>query len=156
MNDLHKNKKFHVGKFTITDKNGILSFVGIVEVTASFTKALFWIYFDQFVGEKKGSVAFDSIALRSFAIALKEISYGTTSSYKKISGGNGPIKEIIVTPLERYVLIQYKHLQTDIQFMLDISSLLALTDEIEKLIDITVESTYKTQQYILNKKRKNR
>jgi len=152
MNDV--TKKFHVGKFSMTDSNGALVVNAKVEKSADFVDAAFWMECRPFAKDEKYiSVAFDAVALRSFANQLKELQYQVIQGVEKYSGGHKMKKSIKVSIIEKYSSFEFNEQNTMLYFRMDTTSLSGFADQLKHLIDTTMDATYKTQQFIEKKKR---
>ena len=146
--------KFHVGKFSVTDKSGALIVTAKVETSKEYTDGIFWLECRPFSKEEKYiSVAFDAVSLRAFAYGLKELQYQSINEVEKHSGGNKMIKSLTVKTIERYSSFQFKEQDTMLYFRLPTNHLYGLATQIEHLVDITMDSSYKTQQYKERKKK---
>lgn len=153
MNKGDNSKKFHVGKFSITDQNGALLITGKVEKGKEFVDSIFWIEIYPFDKEIKPiSISFDIVSLRAFASQLKELQYGSVTQVKKISGGRKMIKSITVSVIEKYSSFEFKMDKIILCFRFPVENLVGLAAQIEHLADTTMEATYKTQQFVEKKK----
>jgi hypothetical protein len=151
------SKKYHVGKFSITDKNSALTVTGKVERSQTFVSELFFVEIFPFDKNKQYiSIAFNAIELRSFANQLEELQLGVIPFVQKHSGGNSSLKSLAISPAmqtDSYG-VEFKDAEKKLFFLLPINTLIGLSKQIIHLIDTTMNATYKTQQHFQNKKGK--
>ena len=149
--------KYHVGKFTLTDKNSALSITAKVERSSDYIDALFFVELFPFNTQQKSvTVAFGAVELRSFANQLEELQHGIIPLIKKHSGGQVGKKTITISPssktpeyLVEFVDGSIKHL-----FQLPLHILYGLSKQLEHLINTTMDAVYKTQQHVNKQNRK--
>ena len=150
-----ESKKFHVGTFSITDSNGALLISSKVEMNKTFTDGVFWVNVQPFDKETEGiSIAFNAVELRAFANQLKELQYQSIPSIKKHSGGKKMVKSLFVSIIEEYSSFEFKQDRVIVYFRLQKMSLSGLADQIEHLVNTTMDAVYKTQQFALKTKNK--
>jgi len=145
-------KQYHVGRFEVTDKKGSLQFIGFVEKDIVI-KSLFWVNIGYFSGDFL-SMTFTSVELRTLCEVFSQISHGSyDDSYSKVTGGKNKIKTIAVKQQSQYITVSIatdgKKLDTSI-LRLNAGS---LAKEIELLINESVISSYKAQQYFARKQK---
>lgn len=151
-----ESKKFHVGAFSVTDSNGALVVSSKVEMSKTFTDGVFWVNVEPFDKETRGiSVAFSAVELRAFANQLKELQYQSLTNIKKHSGGKKMLKSLSVSILDEYSSFEFKQDRVIIYFRYHKLLLSGLADQIEHLINTTMDAVYKTQQFVLKNKKTN-
>lgn len=147
--------KFHVGSFSVTDSKGALVISSKVEVNREFTDGIFWIGVYPFDKNMMPvSVAFNGVEIRSFASQIKDLYYGALQNVVKHSGGKSATKTLSVSIIDDYSSIDFKEKNSSIHFRILKTSLVGLAAQIEHLADTTMEASYKTQQHLMRKKRK--
>ena len=143
-----KGKKIHVGKFSTTDQNGSISFVGSIEVAKGYAKPLFFINTDVFNGEDFISMSVGSLVLRKIANELKNLS-ATIVIY---SGGNAQYKKTLcISPLTKKIAFTMEHKDKKLTITIDNDLAYSLACEISLLTDETMRALYKTQQFLERK-----
>lgn len=149
-----ESKKFHVGTFSVTDGNGALVISSKVEMSKTFTDGVFWINIEPFDKETKGiSVAFNAVELRAFSAQLKELQYQSLTNIKKHSGGKKMTKSLSVSIIEEYSSFEFKQDRVIVYFRYHKLLLSGLADQIEHLVNTTMDAVYKTQQFVLKNKK---
>ncbi len=145
---VEKSKKYHVGKFSVTDKNSAFAVTGKVESNKEFTDGLFFLEIFPFSkNDKSISVAFNCVELRGFVEQLQELYYGTIPHFSKFSGGNSNIKSISVKIIDRDCSFDFKHNSISLFFRAPKHHLIAMAKQMEHLINQTMDAVYKTQQF---------
>jgi hypothetical protein len=151
-----ESKKYHVGKFSLTDQNSALVITGKVEKSQGFISELFFVEifpFDKTKQLSSISIAFGIVELRSFANQLEELQHGIIPSIMKHSGGKSIKKDLTISPSAQTnnILITFTQGDSKILFSLPHHMLFGFSKQIVHLADATMDAVYKTQQFI-NKK----
>lgn len=149
-----KSKKFHVGKFELTQQNGVLIFTAKVEIDKHFVKPVFWMETYSFGNDKRSmSIALEAIELRTIAYQLKDMYSKEIDSFKKFSGGQSASKSMSVKIIDTYTDFSFKQNENIVNsFRFPTIWLRSLADQINHLVDTATEASYKTQQYRERKK----
>lgn len=149
--------KYHVGKFTLTDKNSAFSVTAKVERSNAYVEALFFVEVFPFnPGAGSISIAFDAVELRSFANQLEELQHGVIPLIKKHSGGSNGGKALTLSPSSEHhvCLVEFVEREKKILFQLPYNILYGLSKQLEHLADTTMDAVYKTQQHVEKKKQR--
>lgn len=149
--------KYHVGKFTLTDKNSALSITAKVERSSDYVDALFFVEVFPFnPGSGSISIAFNAVELRSFANQLEELQHGVIPLIKKHSGGSNGGKALTLSPSSEHhvCLAEFVEREKKILFQFSYNMLYGLSKQLEHLTDVTMDAVYKTQQHVEKKKQK--
>lgn len=147
-----KHIKYHVGRFSISDNKCSFSVVGVVEKIEKRVAPVFWIFFDSLHNEGSISMAFNSIEIRAFAFALKAKFKDSLFVYSTQTGGNTTLKNLNIFTAKNNHYIGATQKNVTLSVNITSFELLGLAEEIEHLVQLSVEATYKTQQMIERKK----
>jgi hypothetical protein len=150
--------KYHVGKFSLTDKNSAFVVSAKVEQGEKFIDGLFFIELFSFDEKVQSiSIAFNAVELRVFANQLEELRHGVISMIKKHSGGSKSDKRLTLCPSTQSesILVEFTQSNNRLLFQIQPHMLYGLSKQLEHLIDTTMDAVYKTQQFMIRKKVKN-
>ncbi|WP_457750310.1 hypothetical protein [Sulfurimonas sp.] len=148
------SKKYHVGKFSMTDKNSAFTVTGKVERSRTYVSELFFIEIFPFDKEKQSiSIAFNVVELRSFANQLEEFQHGVLPFVEKHSGGNSNSKSLSIHPATQAdgYSVEFRERDQKLFFFLPINILYGLSRQLIHLADATMDAVYKTQQHVIKK-----
>lgn len=147
--------KYHVARFSISDRKSIFSVSSSVEIKDNDIKGLIWLNLDPMdkSSNKPIQMLFDIVEVRSFAYLLKAI-YKTSQNeeYQKSTGGTNATKTIFVSRDIKNATIKMVTTGAAVSIIFPPENLLGLCDEITKVADVLSDAVYKTQQKYRNKK----
>lgn len=150
------HKKYHVGRFSISDRKSIFSVSSSVEIKDNDIKGLVWLNLDSMYkySSKAIQMLFDIVEVRSFAYLLKAIYRSNQNEeYQKSTGGTDTTKTVFVSRDIKNATIKMVTNGSTISIVFPPENLLGLSDEISKLADVLSDAVYKTQQKYRNKKK---
>jgi len=150
-----EEKKYFVGRFSLSDHKAVLNVTGYVEKAKNYIDSLFFFSLNPHNGQAI-NIKLNSIEMRALANAIEHIAYqpkGSDTNHTKESGASNTKSTLTISSNEKYhyVGIAKGNLEP-VQVSFKDFELLALSQELKKLIDEVVSSTYKTQRHIERKK----
>jgi len=141
-----------VGEFDVTDSQGGINFKSSVEIDKNYPKAIFNISFSKFHSSEFLTFKFSNVKARSLLGMIKSILRNNSLEFKIFSGGTKKSKNILVSFSRDSIVLSAFEGTKNVRISIPKYEALALCDEVEYLIEMGADSTYKTQRVAARKR----